>query len=250
MGQQVPAACGAPDTIDGRNGKDLHPQVHWTMAVEKHLHGPATVISCLWGSTSGVTRLTAHYPTGGSFAGSIGPVDTTVGQRRPDQRTNVRQTFFLYGYPTVGALPQTDSRRHGHADAASHLTLLRVLLSAAIASSAVHYMHNFVMASMYPPLPPLLPDAQSFRIGILVAWPALTAVGLWGYTQYVAGRMRRAGWAFVVYSAVGVTTIGHFLGPTPEIPTFFFVTIFTDFITGMAMLIFGIATVRSAEPKD
>ena len=126
-----------------------------------------------------------------------------------------------------------------------HLNLLRILLAAAILSSAIHYTHNFVMASMYPPLPPLFPNALAFQIGIVIAWPLLTGVGVWGYAQYVAGNLRRAGWAFVIYSIVGISTIGHFLGPSPEIPPFFFVTIFTDFLTGTAMLGFGVATLKA-----
>jgi hypothetical protein len=127
-----------------------------------------------------------------------------------------------------------------------HVALLRLLLVAAITSSAIHYTHNFVMASMYPPLLPLFPNAVAFRIGIAVTWPLLTGIALWGYAQYLAGDLRRAGWAFVVYSILGISTIGHFLGPSPDIPTFFFVTIFTDFFTGTAMLVFGIVTLRRA----
>jgi hypothetical protein len=41
------------------------------------------------------------------------------------------------------------------------------------------------------------------------------------------------------------STIGHFLGPSPDIPPFFFVTIFTDFLTGAAMLGFGAATLKA-----
>jgi hypothetical protein len=125
-----------------------------------------------------------------------------------------------------------------------HVALLRVLLAAAIASSAIHYTHNFVMASIYPPLPPMFPNALAFRIGIAIAWPLLTGLALWGYTRYVAGQTRPAGWAFIAYSTLGISTIGHFLGPSPEIPTFFFVTIFTDFLTGTAMLVFGLVTLR------
>lgn len=127
------------------------------------------------------------------------------------------------------------------------MALLRVLPAAAIASSALHYTHNFVMASMYPPVPPLFPTPTAYRIGIVFAWPLLTGVALWGYAQYVAGQMRRAGWAFVVYSIVGIATIGHFLGGSPDIPAFFFITIFTDFLTGTAMLLFGLATLREAD---
>ena len=125
-----------------------------------------------------------------------------------------------------------------------HLVWLRTLLAAAVLSSAIHYAHNFVMASMYPPVPPLFPSALSFRIGIAIAWPLLTGVGVWGYGQYVDGRLRQAGWAFVVYSGLGISTIGHFLAPSPDIPPFFFLTIFTDFLTGGAMLVFGLATLN------
>lgn len=38
---------------------------------------------------------------------------------------------------------------------------------------------------------------------------------------------------------------GHSLGPSPDIPPFSFATDFTDFLTGTAMLVFGIATLRS-----
>jgi len=128
----------------------------------------------------------------------------------------------------------------------SNLGLLRVLLALAIASTAIHYTHNFVMADMYPALPPLFPSPLAFRIGIVTAWPLLTLVGLWAYSEYAHGRLRRAGWAFLVYSIVGISTIGHFLGPAPDIPTFFFVTIFTDFLTGAGIFLFGIVTLHKA----
>jgi hypothetical protein len=140
-------------------------------------------------------------------------------------------------------------RQRGPKEMAADLRLLRVLLGLEIASTAIHYTHNFVMADMYPPLPPLFPTALAFQIGIAVAWPPFTALGLWGYGQYKAGERQRAGWALVVYSVAGISTIGHFLGPMPEIPPFFMVTIFTDFLSGAAMLAFGLATLRSASPR-
>jgi hypothetical protein len=133
----------------------------------------------------------------------------------------------------------------------AHLGLLRLLLAASIASTAVHYSHNFVAAGQYPTLPPLFPSELAFRIGIAIAWPLLTAVGLWGYREYANGHLRRAGWAFIAYSVLGGSTLGHFLGATPEIPAFFFLTIFTDFITGTAMLAFGAMAIVTAasEPR-
>lgn len=51
MAEQVPAVCDVLDTIERRDWSRLErlldPDVHWTTAVEEHLHGPAQVIACL-----------------------------------------------------------------------------------------------------------------------------------------------------------------------------------------------------------
>ncbi len=47
----MPAVCDVLDAIERRNWvrleRLLDPDVHWTTAVEEHLHGPAAVIACL-----------------------------------------------------------------------------------------------------------------------------------------------------------------------------------------------------------
>jgi hypothetical protein len=41
---------------------------------------------------------------------------------------------------------------------------------------------------------------------------------------------------------LGFTTIFHFLADTPDIPVFFFISIFTDFIGGLLLIAFrGVA---------
>jgi len=51
MANQVPAVCDVPDSIERRDWdrlrRLLHPDIHWTTAVEEHLHGPGAVITCL-----------------------------------------------------------------------------------------------------------------------------------------------------------------------------------------------------------
>jgi ketosteroid isomerase-like protein len=53
MADQVPAVCDVLDAIERRDWERLrrllHPDVHWTTAVEEHLHGPDEVIACLEG---------------------------------------------------------------------------------------------------------------------------------------------------------------------------------------------------------
>ncbi len=53
MAEQVPAVCDVLATIEGRDWARLEgllaPEVHWTTAVEEHLHGPDEVIALLAG---------------------------------------------------------------------------------------------------------------------------------------------------------------------------------------------------------
>ncbi|HEY2535853.1 MAG TPA: hypothetical protein VGI24_02610 [Solirubrobacteraceae bacterium] len=51
MAEQVPAVCAVLDAIERREWsllrRLLHPEVHWTTAVEEQLHGPREVIARL-----------------------------------------------------------------------------------------------------------------------------------------------------------------------------------------------------------
>jgi hypothetical protein len=51
MAEQVPAVWDVLDTIERRNWSRLrrllHPEVHWTTALEDYLNGPSAVIACL-----------------------------------------------------------------------------------------------------------------------------------------------------------------------------------------------------------
>jgi hypothetical protein len=53
VADQVPAVGNVLATIERREwarlARLLDPEVHWTTAVEEHLHGPAEVIACLEG---------------------------------------------------------------------------------------------------------------------------------------------------------------------------------------------------------
>lgn len=129
----------------------------------------------------------------------------------------------------------------------SGIVVLRVIIAANLLSTAVHYTHNFAMASMYPPVPVVFPTALSYQIGIAVFWPLLTVLGLWGYKLYVEGNTRRSRPLLVAYSMLGFTTLGHFLGGNPDIPPFFYVTLLTDFLAGSALLVFVAWTLRQPD---
>lgn len=115
------------------------------------------------------------------------------------------------------------------------ITILRTLLGASILSTAIHYTHNFVAVSHYPGPKEIYTPT---RVAIVVAWPLLTWIGLTGYRRYREGRYREAHVALAVYSITGISTPGHFIYGSPEVPAFFYATLFTDALTGLAILTF------------
>lgn len=130
------------------------------------------------------------------------------------------------------------------------VTALRVILSLNVLSTSVHYSHNYVKADLYPTLWPFV-NATAFRIGIIIAWPLLTALGIWGYRLYCQGETGRPRLLLAAYAVLGFSTIGHFFGGNPDIPPFFYATLFTDFLVGSAMLAFVAWTfTRSAGEED
>jgi hypothetical protein len=120
---------------------------------------------------------------------------------------------------------------------------LRVILAFSILSTGVHYAHNFVEIDQYPPSD--LVSSDFIQAAILLSWPLLTAIGVLGYVRYAQARFRAAHAALIVYSLTGLITIGHFADGNPDIPAFFYATIFTDFIAGVAVLAFVFLSARA-----
>jgi hypothetical protein len=120
---------------------------------------------------------------------------------------------------------------------------LRVIIAFNLLSTSLHYTHNFVMAKCYPTVFPFV-NATAYQVGIIIFWPLLTALGLRGYQLYKAGETRRPRRMLAAYSLLGLTTLGHFFGGNPDIPPFFYATLFTDFLAGSALLAFVAWTFR------
>jgi hypothetical protein len=123
------------------------------------------------------------------------------------------------------------------------LTLLKTILAAGMLSTAIHYTHNFVAVNRYPGPKDLYTVT---RVAIVVAWPLLTWIGLMGYRRYREGRYREAQVCLAVYSITGIVTLGHFIYGNPTIPAFFYATLFTDAITGFAVLAFAVWAVPAS----
>jgi len=125
-------------------------------------------------------------------------------------------------------------------------TAMKAILGFSILSTGIHYTHNFVEIDQYPQSS--LVSNGATQAAILISWPLLTAIGLWGYRQFAAGRLRRAQGALVAYSFTGLVTLGHFVDGNPDIAPVFYATIFTDFAAGVAVLAFVGRTRRAGRP--
>ena len=122
----------------------------------------------------------------------------------------------------------------------SALRVLRLILAFSIVSTGAHYSHNFVEIDSYPG------GGTAQQVLILVSWPLLTAIGVCGYRLYRSGRRREAHACLLIYSLAGLVTPAHFLSGEPDIPAFFYATIFTDFVAGAAIVAFVAWSARRA----
>ncbi|MGH2741139.1 MAG: hypothetical protein ACRDLY_03365 [Thermoleophilaceae bacterium] len=111
---------------------------------------------------------------------------------------------------------------------------LSAILAFAIVSTGLHYSHNFVELDSYPGAG----GADGIRPAILLSWPLLTAVGLAGYRLYLRRRFGPAYACLLAYAWLGLTTPAHFLDGSPDIAPFWYATIFTDALAGLAIVAF------------
>jgi hypothetical protein len=130
---------------------------------------------------------------------------------------------------------------------ARELPVLGAILAFSILSTAIHYTHNFIAVSDYPQTAGI--SDTVVRIGVLVTWPLLTATGLYGYRLYTERRYRPAHLCLLLYSLTGLLTFGHFVSGNPDIPAFFYATLFTDGIGGVAVIAFVVWSVRAHPPE-
>src|SRR5438270_162403 len=116
------------------------------------------------------------------------------------------------------------------------LTPLRAILGFSLISTTLHYAHNVVREADYPQISGLpVPAAQAL---IAFGWVLFMAFGWLGYRAYERQRYPRALAFLLVYSLSGLASAGHFLIGVPQIPAFWFATIFTDSAAALALWVF------------
>lgn len=83
---------------------------------------------------------------------------------------------------------------------------LVALLAIYLAASLVHFVHNAEYLQDYPNLP-----ASWTRGEIYYAWLGMTAVGISGYTLMKRGYPRLGLLTLIVYCALGLESLGHYV---------------------------------------
>ncbi|MFE0023680.1 hypothetical protein [Amycolatopsis sp. NPDC059021] len=116
------------------------------------------------------------------------------------------------------------------------LTPLRVILGFTVLSTTLHYAHNVIRAADYPQVPGI--SVFVTQILVVLAYVVFTVFGVLGYRDYLRGRYWRALGFLMVYSLSGLASAGHFLVGVPQIPAFWFATIFTDTAASLALWAF------------
>ena len=129
----------------------------------------------------------------------------------------------------------------------NRLRLLRWLIGFSVLSTAIHFTHNFFYVDEYPQAS--YTSNTLTQVGVIVLWPLLTAAGLYGYHLYKERRYTTANLLIGAYSALGLITPLHFTAGNPDIPTFFYITIFTDGLAGLFLLLFALYSVREPLPE-
>lgn len=127
-------------------------------------------------------------------------------------------------------------------DADNRLTLLRWLITFSVISTAIHFTHNFFDIEDYPQAD--FASNKAVQVAIVASWPLFTLAGLYGYQLYKRGRYTTANLLIAIYSGLGIATLGHFTSGNPEIPPFFYATIFTDGLAGLSLLAFALWSTR------
>jgi hypothetical protein len=112
---------------------------------------------------------------------------------------------------------------------------LKAILAFGIVSTGLHFIHNFVAIEDYPAS--FIPN-WIVQVAIVVSWPLFTWIAVRAYRTYASGDVRGARAGLLAYAAWTLFSLGHFTEGNPDIPPFFYATIFTDALAGLMLAVF------------
>ena len=125
--------------------------------------------------------------------------------------------------------------------------VIGIVVAATAVVTLFHFTDNAVNLETYPP-PAWQPDW--FEWVVAGSWPIYTSVGIAAYIAYRRGRFPLANVLLVVYSFVGLISIGHFATATlAELTTRGAISVFVDIAAGSVILAVAIWSMLSATER-
>ena len=122
--------------------------------------------------------------------------------------------------------------------------VLKWILVFGVVTTGLHFIHNFVAIEDYPDS--FIPD-WVVQAAIVVSWPLFTYIAVRAYQRYASGDVRGARPGLIAYAAWSLFSLGHFTEGNPDIPPFFYATIFTDVLAGGLVAGFVVWSARASE---
>jgi hypothetical protein len=126
--------------------------------------------------------------------------------------------------------------------------VLKWILVFGVVTTGLHFTHNFLEIEEYPPSD-LIPNWLT-QAAIVVSWPLFTLIAVRAYRRYAGGDVRGARTGLLAYAAWTLFSLGHFTVGNPDIPPFFYATIFTDVLAGVLVAAFVVWSTSGASGTE
>jgi hypothetical protein len=109
--------------------------------------------------------------------------------------------------------------------------LLKILVLTCVVSTAIHFTDNYLYIEQYPEPDWITPPS------VYISWTIGTIIGIVGYWLYANKRFWLSYGCLVLYSFLGLDSLGHYLfGAMSEFTPKMHFFIVTDGIAGLAIL--------------
>jgi hypothetical protein len=110
-----------------------------------------------------------------------------------------------------------------------------IVVAATIALTAFHFTDNIVNVDTYPRQDWI--SGTAIQVAGLIFWPIFAAFGVIGYRLYRQGRFPLAHVFLVLFSYLGLVSLGHFTAGSPdELTTRGLVSVLIDVTAGFTVL--------------
>jgi hypothetical protein len=125
------------------------------------------------------------------------------------------------------------------------MTVPRILVTALIASTAIHYTDNWLRVEHYAPQDGILADNPWL---IPIAWGLFALLGVAAYRDYRRAPSLRAHLLLAGFSIAGISSFGHLFYDGNDFAAYQWAFVLSDGLIGSAVLAFALWSAARARP--